>query len=277
MIGPFTLTEAREAGLERRHMRRRVWQRLGPSTYGAVGRAEGTLLKLQVASCRLPEVAAFSGLSAAWLHDLDVEACRPIEVTIPKGEGISGRVGMRVCRARLTSDEVVVVHGLRATTILRTLGDLARRLTLTEATVVTDMALHAGLLDLSAFTAFARSRRGGRGLVNLRGVATNAEPKSESPMETRLRMLLVLAGLPRPVAQVSLQDAKGRFLGRPDLYYPDHRLALEYDGATHRDSLAADNQRQNRLIGEGIRLLRFTAADVLRNQASLVAQVRALL
>src|SRR5438067_13649072 len=64
-------------------------------------------------------------------------------------------------------------------------------------------------------------------------------------METRLRMLLVLAGLPRPAAQVSLQDARGRFLGRPDLYCPGARLGIEYDGATHRESLAADNRRQN--------------------------------
>jgi hypothetical protein len=144
---------------------------------------------------------------------------------------------------------------------------------LTEATVVTDMALHAGLLDLSTFTAWARTRRTGRGLVNLRRVAANAEPKSESPMETRLRVLLVLAGLPRPEAQVSLHDAQGRFLGRPDLYYPNQRLGIEYDGATHRHNLAADNQRQNRLLSEGFGLLRFTATDVLNNPNAVVAQV----
>jgi hypothetical protein len=275
--GPFTLTEARQAGLGRSDIRRRSLRRVGPSTYVSARHIDGVTLKLQTASCRLPDTGAFSGFSAAWLHGLDVDACSPIEVTIPNGQGVSARVGMKVCRARLDVDEVVRMHGLRATTISRTLEDLGRRLTLTEATVVTDMALHAGLLNLSIFRVFARTRRGGRGLVNLRRVADHAEPKSESPMETRLRMLLVLAGLPRPVAQMSLQDAKGRFLGRPDLYYPDHRLGIEYDGATHRDSLAADNRRQNRLIGQGIQLLRFTAADVLHNQASVVAQVRALL
>jgi hypothetical protein len=54
----------------------------------------------------------------------------------------------------------------------------------------------------------------------------------------------VLGGLPRPEAQTSLHDSKGRFLGRPDLYYPSHRLGLEYDGGTHRISLAEDNRRQ---------------------------------
>ena len=81
-------------------------------------------------------------------------------------------------------------------------------------------------------------------------------------METRLRMLLVLAGLPRPEIQVSIYDDEGRFLGRPDLLYRDQRLALEYDGGNHRDRLVDDNRRQNGLIGGGLRLLRFTAADV---------------
>lgn len=93
-------------------------------------------------------------------------------------------------------------------------------------------------------------------------------------METRLRMLLVLAGLPRPQVQVPLRDPVGLFVGRPDLYYVSERLAIEYDGATHRDSLAADNRRQNRLVNAGYRLLRFTAADVLSTPDSVIQQVK---
>jgi very-short-patch-repair endonuclease len=90
-------------------------------------------------------------------------------------------------------------------------------------------------------------------------------------------MLLMLAGLPRPQVQESLHDDQGRFLGRADLYYPSHRLALEYDGATHRTSLVEDNRRQNRLVAAGIRLLRFTAGDILRNPDSVTTQVRGYL
>lgn len=93
-------------------------------------------------------------------------------------------------------------------------------------------------------------------------------------MESRLRMVLVLGGLPRPKAQVSIHDRGGRFIGRPDLYYEEHRLGIEYDGGVHRDSLAEDNRRQNRLLNVGIRLLRFTAGDVLNKPESVVDQVR---
>ena len=96
-------------------------------------------------------------------------------------------------------------------------------------------------------------------------------------MESRLRMVLVLAGLPRPEAQVPIRDRWQRLIGRPDLYYRDRLLGIEYDGGVHRETLAADNRRQNRLLNAGVRLLRFTAGDVLGNPESVVAQVRAAL
>ena len=92
-------------------------------------------------------------------------------------------------------------------------------------------------------------------------------------METRLRMLLVLARLPRPEAQVAIRDGN-RFLGRPDLYYRSHRLGLEYDGGIHKDKLVEDNRRQNLLLEAGVRLLRFTAADIYGTPDLVVAQVR---
>jgi very-short-patch-repair endonuclease len=72
-------------------------------------------------------------------------------------------------------------------------------------------------------------------------------------------------------------DRHGLFLGRPDLYYPEHRLGIEYDGASHRDRLAEDNHRQNRLLSNGIRLLRFSAGDVLGTPDLVFAQVRNML
>ena len=87
-------------------------------------------------------------------------------------------------------------------------------------------------------------------------------------------MLLVLAGLPRPEVQASVRDDQGNFLGRPDLFYHAQRLAIEYDGGNHRERLVDDNRRQNDLIGAGLQLLRFTAADVYGNPDKFAKQVR---
>jgi hypothetical protein len=190
---------------------------------------------------------------------------------------MSLRVGISLRRALLAPAEVSQRKGLPATSIARTLADIALRLPLVEAVVVADMALQKGLTDLTELRAYTAQRERSRGIRRLRRVLDLAEPASESPMETRLRLLLVLGGLPRPSAQVTIHDGQGRFAGRPDLYYPDHRLGLEYDGGMHRTSLVDDDRRQNRLLGAGVRLLRFTAADVQYTPEVVVAQVRSAL
>ena len=90
-------------------------------------------------------------------------------------------------------------------------------------------------------------------------------------------MLLVLNELPRPELQFTIHDEEGSPLGRPDLYYREQRLGLEYDGDTHRASLVEDNRRQNRLLMAGVSLLRFTASDVMRRPDTVLAQVRDML
>lgn len=277
MAGPFTLQDAVRAGLGRGHLRGASWRRMGPGVFAWAGLPDSPELKIESARRRLPPEAVFSGLTAAWLHGLDVEGCEPIEVTIPKGNGVSARSGIEIRRAALGPKEVVSVRGKRVTTVVRTLSDLCIRLSVTEAVVVTDMALHVGLLRLDDLRALCVTRARSLGVAGLRRVVGFAEPAAESPMESRLRMVLVLSGLPRPQAQVPLHDSNGGFLGRPDLYYPSHRLGVEYDGGTHRTSLVEDNRRQNRLLAAGIRLLRFTAGDVHHNPESVVTHVRGYL
>jgi len=271
--GPFTIAEAREAGLRRWHLKGVTWTRLSRGTYVSKRLANDPIRKLEAARNRLPADSAFSGLTAAWLHEMDVPPCSPIEATVPKACGVSSRAGILVHRSQLTGD-VVQVRGLRATSIPRTLADLCARLSTVEAVVLVDAALHGRRIQLHDLSAWAATRSRRRGITNLRRVIGLAEPAAESPMESRLRILLVMAGLPRPKSQVAIHDAFGRFAGRPDLYYESHRLAIEYDGNLHRTALVQDNRRQNRLLNTGVRLLRFTAADVLDNPGSVVAQVR---
>ena len=218
--------------------------------------------------------AVFSGRTAAWLHGLDLPACDPVEVTLPLGSPSLRLMGIAVRRSDVSASETVTRRGYRTTSMVRTLADLGRRLPLVEAVAALDMALHQRLLKSDALGLWVDTHPRYPGIRRLRRTIELAEPAAESVMESRLRLLLILAGLRPPRTQVSLRDEYGLFLARPDLYYPDARLAIEYDGASHRESLAADNRRQNRLIDAGYRLLRFTAADVLSTPDSVVALVR---
>lgn len=274
---PFSLDDAQHAGLDRRSLEGASWRRIAPSIYVWRGLAENPMHHVEAARRRFPAGAAFSGLTAAWLHGLDVTPCDPIEVTVPEDAGVSGRAGIAIRRSALAKDDVVEVRSMPTTSMVRTIADLCAQLTLTEAVVIADAALHSRRIKLEQLTSWAKSNPRRHGIRNLRRVLTFVDQAAESPMESRLRMLLMLAGLPRPKAQVSIHDRWGRFVGRPDLYYEQHRLGIEYDGGVHRDALAADNRRQNKLLNAGVRLLRFTAGDVLGNPESVAAQVRAML
>jgi len=210
------------------------------------------------------------------LHGLDLPPVDPVHVTVPNAH-ISNRAGVHIRRARLAPNEIVRLRGLPATSAFRTAVDLGSSRQLIDAVVALDMALHKRIADPAELRTFCDANRGAKRMAKLRRAIALAEPATESPMESRLRMLLVMARLPRPQAQVSLHDPAGRFLGRPDLFYPAHKLGLEYDGGTHRDNLVEDNRRQNRLQNGGIRLLRFTAADIFQTPESVIDQVRSAL
>jgi very-short-patch-repair endonuclease len=242
--------------------------------YHWVGLKESPQLRLTAVARRLPAGAAFSGRTAVWLHGLDLAPGDSIEVTIPGPIGSGRRTGASVRRAVLTRDEIVLRCGLPATSALRTVVDLGGRNPLTEGVVAVDLFLHARLLTIAELRAYVADHPRAKGVARLRRAVELAEPKAESAMETRLRMVLLLAGLPRPEVQVSIRDDRGHFVGRPDLLYRQQRLAIEYDGGNHRDRLVDDNRRQNRLISAGLRLLRFTAADVYGTPGAVAMQVR---
>jgi hypothetical protein len=208
---------------------------------------------------RLPMTAVFSGRTAGWLHGLDLPPCDPVEVTVPLGSHTSRLAGVAVRRSDVGASETVTRRGHPTTSVVRTIADLGRHRPLVEAVTALDMALHKRLLKSAALRSWAREHPRYPGIARLRRAIELAEPATESVMETRLRLLLVMAWLPRPLAQVHLYDEGGDFLGRPDFYYPLHRLTIEYDGAYHRENLTRDNRRQNRLVDAGYRLLRFTA------------------
>ena len=194
LSGPFTLEEAKQAGLDRWHLRGASWTRLGPSIYIHAGLQADPMHRLRAAKRRLPADAAFSGLTAAWLHGLDVEPCNPIQVTVPVSAGVSARAGMEVRRSTIEKTDLVNAKGFRVTSIVRTVGEVCCRLSLVEAVVIADMALNRRLVRLEQLASWAAANPGQRGARTFRRALGYADRGAASPMETRLRMLLILAG-----------------------------------------------------------------------------------
>lgn len=273
---PFSLDEAHDAGLTHSALRGRTWQRVGARLYRWAELPNDHWLTLHAWRRVLPRETVFVGASAAWLLGLDLDPTNPVEIAVPPSFGHRSRAGLAVRHLDVPRAEVATIRGLRASTLLFTLAGLCLKRPAIEALAAIDMAVRLGLTDCAALTRYADAARGRPGIARLRALAPLAAA-AESPMETRLRWLLIQAGLPRPEVQTDLLDGSARFVGRADLYYPSARLALEYDGGNHRDRLVDDDLRQNLLVGAGYQVLRFTSADVHSRADVTVAQVRAAL
>lgn len=275
--GPFTLAQAEAAGISADQLRGTVWRRLARGWYCLAEQPGEETMRLRAAADSLPWGSGFSGPTAGRLYGLQVPNPARPEVTVPDYSRVAARTDVRVRRLHLRPGDVIWRDGLPLTSPLRTCFDLAGRLPLVEAVVAIDMALHQGLIDLEEFGAYVADRRGVAGVIGARRALELVEPKAESPMETRLRLLLIRGGLPRPEAQVELRDSRGGFVGRPDLYYPQARLGIEYDGENHRDRLVSDNRRQNGLHALGVMLLRYTGPDLRERPEAVVDEVRSAL
>jgi very-short-patch-repair endonuclease len=90
----------------------------------------------------------------------------------------------------------------------------------------------------------------------------DAREGSESPEETRLRLVITRNGLPEPELNWDLRDAGGRLIARLDLAYPSLRVGVEYDGRVHADDhrqFEADADRWSAIARAGwthVRVLR---------------------
>ncbi|MDG4828594.1 DUF559 domain-containing protein [Solwaraspora sp. WMMD1047] len=257
-----------------------AWRRLLPDVYVHADAfdADDHRMWCDAVALRLPAGGAIAGFSAAYLHGVNLlPRNAPVTVILPGAARLRPHPRISASHDALSPDDVTRFGELRLTTGTRTAFDLGRKLPRAEALVAVDALLHRRATRLAALTDYLLAHQGWPGIVQLRTMLDLAEPLSESPMETRLRLLLLDAGLPRPVAQHEVRAKSGRLLGRVDLAYPHWRIAIEYEGDHHRERAAfrRDVTRLNTLRTAGWLVLRFTATDVLRTPSQTTHQVAA--
>ncbi|MDG4775216.1 DUF559 domain-containing protein [Solwaraspora sp. WMMD792] len=277
---PFSGSRAVAAGLiSRRMLTGPAWCRLLPDVYvhAAAFDPDDHRMWCDAVALKLPAGAAVCGLSAAYLWGVDLLPRRsPVHVVLPRTGRIRRHPRIAVTNSTLAVDDAVLLNAVPVTTEVRTAFDLGRTLPRSDAVAAVDALLHRRLLRTEALARYLDSHPrwpGGRQLRELVGLV---EPLAESPMESRLRLLLHDAGLPRPVPQHKVADPQGRFIGRVDLAYPQWRIALEYEGDHHRGraTFRRDVHRYNALRAAGWLVLRFTADHVLRRSGQVVQDVR---
>jgi very-short-patch-repair endonuclease len=206
-----------------------------------------------------------------------VDLAAPVEVTVPPGTSFGPVAGLRIRRGPLPASDVTVIAHRPCTSELRTALDLARFETMVDGVVALDILLGRRIVRASELGEAVAELAPGRGTRRARRVIELADGRAESPQESRLRVLLSLAGL-LTVPQYTVRDEEGHFVARVDLAFPELRLAIEYDGTWHGGAgqLSQDRRRMNGLSAAGWTVFYVTAAD-MHDPVLLVARLRALI
>ncbi|HET6907708.1 MAG TPA: hypothetical protein VFH54_00085 [Mycobacteriales bacterium] len=272
---PFTLAQARAAGLTGRALQGGQWRRVLRGVWAHVDVSDSRELRLAAVLLVLPPDAVARELTAAWLYGADVRRADDLDVHIyvPAGRRMRSRDGLVVSVAQLSDADIFVYRGLRVTSGVRTVFDCLRLADETEALVAADALLHLQCTRLDDVTDYIsrthRVRNSQLALTRLR----LAEPKTESPMETRLRLLLLRAGLPPPQAQWVVRE-NGRFVARLDFAWPSVCVAIEYDGAEHWGQRRHDDRRRAAARALGWHIDVVSAEDYYRTPDEIVDMVR---
>jgi hypothetical protein len=104
---------------------------------------------------------------------------------------------------------------------------------LSQAVPILDALANVTNLKIGDVLALADIKPGVRHVRRLRSTLTLVDGGAESPQESRVRLLLVGAGLPPPETQIEFTDEFGIAHIRVDIGWREWRVAVEYDGVQH--------------------------------------------
>jgi hypothetical protein len=241
-------------------------------------------------SLKLGSRVALSHVTAAALLGMDLWNAPLDDVHVTRLDGATGRHerGLVHHEGRLLPEDCVNVDGLLLTAPARTVLDTAALVGQERGLVVADSALHRGLTSVDELAAVHSRMARWPGTLNCHMVVRLADGRAESPGETRVRHLCFRHGLPLPILQYEVRDARGQLIGICDFAWPEYGVIGEFDGKvkygelvapgkTPTDVLFAEKRREDRIREvTGFRVIRMTWSDLERPHA-LVARLRGVL
>ena len=149
---------------------------------------------LRAAAAGLDAVVSHTSAALLWGLELVVTPAERT-VTVTRNRSRATRDGVHVHRSDLDERESVPRDGLRVTTAVRTVVDLARTLPLGEAVAVGDSALRSGAVTRQELRTELAALPAGRGRERVARVVALLDPRSGSVLESLLRVLLAAHGL----------------------------------------------------------------------------------
>ena len=172
--------------------------------------------------------------------------------------------------------------GLRMVSPARTFTQLAALLSHDDLVIAGDFLVKrkAPLCTLEELMAAVASMGPSRGALSARQALPEVRTGTDSPMESRTRLMIARAKLPEPVIGYTVRDENGDFIGTPDLAYVRERIAIEYQGSDHWTNpavFADDIERRILFDRAGWVVILVIADHVFRNPHWTTERIRTAL
>lgn len=270
---PFTRAAGLKSGLSRRELAGPDYRTLNRGILVSSAIPDSPGLRTRAALVPFAHGAFASHCSAARAWEAPIATCPDEHVTVPEPNGRRRRTNV-VCHIRVGAT-TRVVGGLPVSELADLFVEMADELPLVELVVLGDWMLrrkgmtHARLARAIETASGSRAARAHRALGYVRG-------KVDSPMESRLRMLLVLAGIPEPEINREIRNVDGEVLRRYDLCWPGVKVIVEYDGRVHIEREAnweRDLDRREAIEDDAWRILVVVAKGIYSEPERTIQRV----
>ncbi|MDR6988054.1 very-short-patch-repair endonuclease [Paenarthrobacter nitroguajacolicus] len=286
---PFTINEAKAAGLEHPQLRKRT------SIEGVsqgIYRPANWVFDLAEAARSLSAAspgAWISHVTAARIHGLflppwladsnELHLSKPSKLPSARRRGIIGHTVIA------DDSEIEFSDGIWMSTRPRTWLDLARRLPLRDLVCAGDQIIRMPRQEFEGrstpFTSIEALRKMLARHKNLQGVVRAREALelmrvgADSAPETMLRLAMLDAGLGEPELQVRLR-VDDPFSPSADLGFRARRLAIQYDGEHHLEDeqFFSDRRRDKAFVAAGWTVLVFGKDDLADGFAKAILQIK---
>lgn len=222
------------------------------------------------------EAVLVGNSAAAMLGTKWMSAAEPAELGRSR---FTSAPGIVVRSGALADDEVCIRRGIALTTAARTAYDIGRFMLPDKSIFRIDALLNATGLRVEDVAVIAGRYPKARGIRRLRATLELVDGGAESPQETRLRLLLLRAGLPPLRTQIPVANEPGRIVRRIDMGWPEWAVGVEYDGERHWNGPTTDEDDIDRLdflASKGWLIVRVSARH-MRNPSAVVRRAEAAL
>jgi very-short-patch-repair endonuclease len=280
--GPFSVANARASGIGPPRLRRSDLRRPHHGIRVSGGKAPTDVAE----RCRelfpaLPDAAVFSHTTAAqllglplpgWAQTDAIHVAVPPPLRAPRRDGVIGH--------QLMVDESIEVDGLPVAPPVETWVQLAALLRVDDLVLAGDALVrrHEPLARMSSLEQATTAASGRPGIRRLREAQPLVRARTDSPMETVLRLRILRSGLPEPTVNHVIHARDRSY--HADLAYPGENLAIEYDGDQHRTDAAqyhVDVDRLWAIESAGWRVLRLNRTHLQGDGRIAVARIRSAL